>query len=67
LGAEVLEGTVRIAQAEGHLLIAKLVEAFPEQIRSIRLGKPSLEDVFIARTGHRFWSEETGSEEPTHV
>ena len=35
--------------------IARLVDAFPSQINSIRLGKPSLEDVFIDKTGHRFW------------
>src|SRR5205807_1276144 len=32
-----------------------LVEAFPGQIEAITLGKPTLEDVFIDRTGHRFW------------
>jgi hypothetical protein len=29
--------------------------AFPGQIRSVTLGKPTLEDVFIKHTGHRFW------------
>ena len=24
---------------------------------SVMLGKPTLEDVFIRRTGHKFWSE----------
>ena len=28
---------------------------FRGQIEAITLGKPTLEDVFIARTGHRFW------------
>jgi ABC-2 type transport system ATP-binding protein len=32
------------------------VEAFPDQIQSIMLGKPTLEDVFIHFTGHRFWT-----------
>ena len=40
----------------GAVWVARLAEAFPEQIQSIKLGKPTLEDVFIAKTGHRFWS-----------
>ena len=53
--ARVLDGAVRLEQADGHQWIARLVEAFPGQIDSVTLGKPTLEDVFIARTGHRFW------------
>ncbi len=55
IDARVVDGAVRLEQAEGHRWIARLVEAFPGLMQSIRLGKPSLEDVFIARTGHRFW------------
>ena len=44
--------------ADGHQWIARLVEAFPGQIQSITLGKPTLEDVFIDRTGHRFLAGE---------
>ena len=51
----VLDGTVRLEQANGHQWIARLVEAFPGKIDSVTLGKPTLEDVFIGRTGHRFW------------
>jgi ABC-2 type transport system ATP-binding protein len=53
--ARIVDGAVRLEQADGHRWIARLVEAFPGLVQSIRLGKPSLEDVFIARTGHRFW------------
>jgi ABC-2 type transport system ATP-binding protein len=55
----VLENTVRLEQPDGHLWIAKLVEAFPREIETITLGKPTLEDVFIDRTGHRFWNQES--------
>jgi ABC-2 type transport system ATP-binding protein len=51
----VVDGEVRLEQADGHRWIARLMEAFPGRIQSVRLGKPTLEDVFIARTGHRFW------------
>jgi ABC-2 type transport system ATP-binding protein len=57
LDARVLDGVVRIEAPGGHQWVAKLMEAFPDRIAAIRLGKPTLEDVFIARTGHRFWRE----------
>jgi ABC-2 type transport system ATP-binding protein len=46
---------VRLEQADGHRLIPQLVDAFPTKITAVRLGKPTLEDVFIAKTGHQFW------------
>lgn len=49
--------SLRIERAQGHELLRELVEAFPSEITSVSLGKPSLEDVFIAKTGHRFWDE----------
>jgi ABC-2 type transport system ATP-binding protein len=55
--AKVVDGSVRLEQANGHQWIPRLVEAFPERIESITLGKPTLEDVFIHFTGHRFWSD----------
>jgi ABC-2 type transport system ATP-binding protein len=50
--------TLRIERSRGHEFLRELVDAFPEQIISVSLGKPSLEDVFIAKTGHRFWDAE---------
>lgn len=59
--------SLRIERARGHELLRELVEAFPEEITSVSLGKPSLEDVFIAKTGHRFWDEAEGrTGEPGH-
>ncbi len=55
VAARVLDGAVRLELPDGHQWIAKLVAAFPSEIQSITLGKPTLEDVFIARTGHRFF------------
>ncbi|MEX2140731.1 MAG: ATP-binding cassette domain-containing protein [Pirellulales bacterium] len=52
--AEVVGDDVRLERADGYRWITQLVEAFPGQIDSVRLGKPSLEDVFIERTGRRF-------------
>ncbi len=53
----VLGNQVRIEREEGHRFVPDLVEAFPGEIRAISVSKPALEDVFIHRTGHKFWSE----------
>jgi len=55
--AAVVDGSVRLERHDAPQLVARLLEAFPGRIHSITLGKPTLEDVFIARTGHRFWRE----------
>jgi len=53
---EVVEATVRIRRARGPEFVPALFEAFPGQIQAVSVGKPTLEDVFIERTGHRLWS-----------
>ena len=57
LDAKVLAGQVRIEKENGHHFIADVVEAFPGEIEAVSVSKPSLEDVFIRRTGHKFWTE----------
>ena len=47
----VFNGGLRLEQPGGHEWIGRLVDAFGDQIQTITLGKPTLEDVFIARTG----------------
>ncbi|MBI4471568.1 MAG: ABC transporter ATP-binding protein [Acidobacteria bacterium] len=54
----VLNGKVRIEKENGHALVSQSIEAFADLIDSVNLSKPTLEDVFIARTGHRFWEDE---------
>jgi ABC-2 type transport system ATP-binding protein len=49
--------SLRIERTAGHELIRDVVAAFGERIKSASLGKPTLEDVFIQRTGHKFWDE----------
>ena len=53
----VLGHHVRLEREGGHRFVTDVVEAFPGEIQSISVSKPALEDVFIHRTGHRFWSE----------
>lgn len=54
----VLGNQVRIEREDGHRFVPDVVEAFPGEIQAISVSKPALEDVFIHRTGHKFWSEE---------
>ncbi len=49
--------SLRIEKDRGHVFIPQLVEAFPGMIRSVSLGKPTLEDVFVRFTGRRFETE----------
>ena len=58
----VLGKSVRLEREEGHRFVAQVVEAFPGLVESISVAKPSLEDVFIQRTGHRFWTETENAE-----
>ena len=48
---------VRIEMENGHRFITNVVEAFPGEIQAVSVSKPTLEDVFIHRTGHRFWTD----------
>jgi len=63
--ARILDGQVRIEKEQGHRFVTDLVEAYPGEIDAVSISKPSLEDVFIRRTGHRFWSEEQKPAIPT--
>ena len=66
--AAVLGNQVRIEREGGHRFVPDVVEAFPGEIQAISVSKPALEDVFIHRTGHKFWSEEreAGSADETN-
>lgn len=58
IDASVLDGKVRLEREGGHRFVTDVVESFPGEIDAISISKPTLEDVFIHRTGHRFWTEE---------
>ena len=50
-------GLVQIERPKAHNLVAPLLEAFAGDVLSLTLGPPTLEDVFIHRTGRRFSEE----------
>jgi ABC-2 type transport system ATP-binding protein len=53
----VLENHVRMEREGAHRFVTEVVEAFPGEIEALSVSRPALEDVFIRRTGHKFWSE----------
>jgi ABC-2 type transport system ATP-binding protein len=61
-GATVVDASVRLERPEAHRFLPSLIESFAGQISAVTVGKPTLEDVFIHLTGHRFWDEEREAE-----
>jgi len=57
LDASVFGQRLRFEHPRGHEFVAQLVDAFPGEIDSVTVGKPTLEDVFIRQTGQRFWEQ----------
>jgi ABC-2 type transport system ATP-binding protein len=57
IGEHDQDARIRLETENGHRFIAELADAFPGELQSISVSKPTLEDVFIHRTGHRFWNE----------
>lgn len=50
--------TLRIESDNAADLVQRLYTTFPDAITSVSLGKPTLEDVFMQKTGHQFWEAE---------
>jgi ABC-2 type transport system ATP-binding protein len=59
----VLGNTVRLERENGHRFLTAVLDAFPGEVRGVSVSRPRLEDVFIQRTGHRFWTEITDASE----
>jgi ABC-2 type transport system ATP-binding protein len=52
--ATIVDGSLRLERPGGHEFVRDVVEAFGDEIESVSFGKPTLEDVFVHLTGHRF-------------
>ena len=48
------DNQLRVECQRGHEFVREVVAAFPDEIQSVRFGKPTLEDVFIKLTGNPF-------------
>ena len=56
LPVTVVDGIVRLEKKAGHEFVPALVGAFADEIQSVTVAKPTLEDFFIEKTGNRFWN-----------
>ncbi len=57
LKSTVLDDTVRVEKARAHQFVPKIIEAFPGKVSAVSVGMPTLEDVFIHKTGHKLRNE----------
>jgi len=62
IATTVLDSRVRLEIKDGLKFVTTVAEAFPGAIQSVSINKPTLDDVFISRTGHRFWTEQDQQE-----
>ena len=51
-----VDNELRIECPQGHVLVPRIVELYPDTIDAITVSKPTLADVFVRTTGHQFWS-----------
>ncbi|MDG1399526.1 MAG: ATP-binding cassette domain-containing protein [Candidatus Binatia bacterium] len=56
--SEKVDDTLRVRRAGGPEFVPQLFEAFPGQIDAVSVGRPTLEDVFMQKTGHRLWDRD---------
>lgn len=49
-----MDNWLRIECERGHQFARDVVAAFPDEIQSVRFGRPTLEDVFVKLTGNPF-------------
>lgn len=62
--ADMQRNQLRISIDNVAELVAPMSAQLGDAIRSLSLSEPSLEDVFIARTGHRFWDDSQSNSKP---
>lgn len=61
LSSVLKEGVVQIEHENAAAFVPQLAGSFPGELEAITIRKPTLEDVFVRETGHRFWN---GEEKP---
>ena len=55
IASQQFDNQLRVTGSSAAELVAPLAQDFGTRIQSLTLGQPSLEDVFVARTGHQYW------------
>lgn len=60
--ATAADGCVRVEHEAGHKLAASVIDSFEGRVRAVHVGKPTLADVFLRRTGRQLDDERTKGE-----
>jgi ABC-2 type transport system ATP-binding protein len=60
---QLVGGALRLEVPRGHELVREIVEAFAGEVRTVSVGKPTLEDVFVHLTGERFFDDGARTED----
>lgn len=55
LETRLVDGTLRLEHPRGHELVREIVEALGDDVDSVSVGRPTLEDVFVRLTGRTFF------------
>ena len=50
----IINDNLHVACEQGHEFVREVLTAFPDEIENVRIGKPTLEDVFVKLTGNPF-------------
>ena len=58
LEASVYEDVVRFEHPRAHQLVGRIAEVMADRIEALTISRPTLEDVFLRRTGHGLWEDE---------
>ena len=54
LSATLIDGTIRVETTSAEELVPRLYHSLRDEIEELSVGKPTLEDVFLVRTGRSF-------------
>jgi len=54
--AMLVDGALRVEHPSGPDFVRAVAEAFPDEVKSVAFGKPTLDDVFVQMTGRRLWN-----------
>ena len=57
LESEIMNNNLRTVVSESASTLSEIMQKFGNDIDEVTLSKPTLEDVFIKKTGHQFWNE----------
>ena len=57
LESTIINNNLKMTVSHSTSTLAELMQKFGNDIDEVTLSKPTLEDVFIKKTGHQFWTE----------